>query len=68
MRRIDYRGVTLEEMDVEAIIARHPEIIIVDELAHTNAPGSKNPKRYQDVLELLDAGHLGDHGSEHSTP
>ena len=56
MRRIDYRGVTLQEMDVEAIIARRPEIVIVDELAHTNAPGSKNLKRYQDVLEILDAG------------
>ena len=56
MRRIDYRGVTLKEMDVEAIIERHPEIVIVDELAHTNAPGSKNAKRYQDVLEILDAG------------
>src|ERR1700752_1089718 len=55
-RRIEYRGVTLEEMDVEAVIARHPEIAIVDELAHTNAPGSKNAKRYQDVLELLQAG------------
>lgn len=55
-RRIEYRGVTLEEMDVDAVIARHPEIAIVDELAHTNAPGSKNAKRYQDVLELLEAG------------
>ena len=55
-RRIDYRGVTLEEMDVEAVIARRPEIALVDELAHTNAPGSKNAKRYQDVLELLEAG------------
>jgi len=55
-RRIEYRGVALEEMDVDAVIARHPEIAIVDELAHTNAPGSKNAKRYQDVLELLDAG------------
>jgi len=55
-RRIEYRGVTLEEMDVEAVIARHPAIAIVDELAHTNAPGSKNAKRFQDVLELLDAG------------
>lgn len=55
-RRIEYRGVTLEEMDVDLVIARHPEIAIVDELAHTNAPGSKNQKRYQDVLELLDAG------------
>lgn len=55
-RRIEYRGVALEEMDVDAVIARHPEIAIVDELAHTNAPGSKNAKRYQDVLELLEAG------------
>lgn len=56
MRRIDYRGVTLTEMDVEALIERHPEIAIVDELAHTNVPGSKNRKRYQDVLEILAAG------------
>src|ERR1700704_1291188 len=56
MRRIEYRGVTLEEMDVEAVIARHPAIAIVDELAHTNVPGSKNRKRYQDVLDLLGAG------------
>src|SRR6476620_9926617 len=56
MRRIEYRGVTLEEMDTEAIIARHPAIAIVDELAHTNVPGSKNRKRYQDVLEILNSG------------
>ena len=56
MRRIEYRGVTLEEMDTEAVIARHPAIAIVDELAHTNVPGSKNSKRYQDVLDLLAAG------------
>jgi two-component system sensor histidine kinase KdpD len=56
MRRIEYRGVTLEEMDSDAVIARHPAIAIVDELAHTNVPGSKNRKRYQDVLELLNAG------------
>jgi two-component system sensor histidine kinase KdpD len=55
-RHIEYRGVTLEEMDVESVIARHPAIAIVDELAHTNAPGAKNAKRFQDVLELLDAG------------
>ncbi|MFY9607319.1 MAG: universal stress protein [Blastocatellia bacterium] len=54
--RIEYRGVTLEEMDVEAVIARRPQIAIVDELAHTNAPGSRNKKRYEDVLEILDAG------------
>jgi two-component system sensor histidine kinase KdpD len=56
MRRIEYRGVTLEEMDVEACLARHPAIAIVDELAHTNVPGSRNRKRYEDVLDLLGAG------------
>jgi two-component system sensor histidine kinase KdpD len=56
LRRIEYRGVTLEEMDVEALIARRPAIAIVDELAHTNVPGSRNRKRYQDVLDLLAAG------------
>ena len=55
-RAIPYRGVTLKEMDVDAIIARHPNTVVVDELAHTNVPGSKNRKRYEDVLELLDAG------------
>ena len=56
MRRILYRDVTLEELDLDAVINRHPAIAIVDELAHTNVPGSKNRKRYQDVLDLLDAG------------
>ena len=55
-RVIPYRGVNLKEMDVAAIIARHPNTVVVDELAHTNVPGSKNRKRYEDVLELLDAG------------
>lgn len=55
-RRLDYGGVALEEMDLEATILRHPEIAIVDELAHTNVPGSKNLKRYQDVMEILAAG------------
>ena len=55
-RKIQYRGVTLEEMDVDAIIARAPEVVIVDELAHTNAPGSRNRKRYEDVIDLLHAG------------
>jgi two-component system, OmpR family, sensor histidine kinase KdpD len=53
---IPYRGVDLKEMDVDAILARHPNTVVVDELAHTNIPGSKNRKRYEDVLELLDAG------------
>ena len=56
MRKIEYRGVTLEEMDVDAVVARRPRVAIVDELAHTNVPGSKHRKRYEDVLELLDAG------------
>jgi len=56
MRHVEYRGVTLEEMDLPAVILRHPWIVIVDELAHTNIPGSKNRKRYQDVLDLLGAG------------
>src|SRR5947209_6971317 len=55
-KKVTYRGVTLEEMDTEAIIARHPKVALVDELAHTNAPGSKHAKRYQDVEEILDAG------------
>jgi two-component system sensor histidine kinase KdpD len=55
-RRIEYRGVVLEEMDLEAILQRHPQLCVVDELAHTNVPGSKHEKRYQDVLELLDGG------------
>lgn len=54
--RLEYRGVTLEEMDLQAVLDRHPEIALVDELAHTNAPGSKNDKRWQDVEELLAAG------------
>jgi two-component system sensor histidine kinase KdpD len=55
-RVIPYRGVNLKEMDVDAILARRPNTVVVDELAHTNVPGSKNRKRYEDVLELLDAG------------
>ena len=55
-RRIEYRGTVFEEMDVDAVLARRPERALVDELAHTNVPGSRNPKRWQDVEELLDAG------------
>jgi two-component system sensor histidine kinase KdpD len=55
-KEIPYRGVSLKEMDVDAIVARHPHTVVVDELAHSNVPGSKNRKRYEDVLELLDAG------------
>jgi two-component system sensor histidine kinase KdpD len=55
-RKIEFHGVTLEEMDLDAILARRPSVVLVDELAHTNAPGSRNQKRYQDVDELLQAG------------
>jgi two-component system, OmpR family, sensor histidine kinase KdpD len=55
-RRIDYKGQQLEEMDLDALIARRPQIALVDELAHTNAPGSRHPKRYLDVEELLSRG------------
>jgi two-component system sensor histidine kinase KdpD len=55
-RKVEHRGVTLEEMDVDAILRRHPQICIVDELAHTNVPGSRHDKRYEDVLDILDAG------------
>ncbi|CAL4858841.1 DUF4118 domain-containing protein [Microbacterium sp. MM2322] len=55
-REITHRGVTLTEMDLDAVIARHPGVALVDELAHTNAPGSENDKRWQDVQQLLDAG------------
>jgi two-component system sensor histidine kinase KdpD len=55
-RKIEFHGVTLEEMDLDAILARKPSVALVDELAHTNAPGSRNQKRYQDIDELLQAG------------
>ena len=55
-RRLTYKEQTLEEMDLDALIARRPQIALVDELAHTNAPGSRHPKRYLDVEELLSHG------------
>jgi two-component system, OmpR family, sensor histidine kinase KdpD len=55
-RRVEYHDTVLEEMDTDAILARKPELVLVDELAHTNAPGSRHLKRYQDVLELLESG------------
>lgn len=55
-RKLDYRGVSMEEMDVDAIVARKPDVAVVDELAHTNVAGSRHEKRYQDVEELLAAG------------
>jgi two-component system, OmpR family, sensor histidine kinase KdpD len=51
--KIEYKGTTFEEMDVDAIIARHPQVVLLDELAHTNVPGSKHRKRYEDVQEIL---------------
>src|ERR1700755_3271508 len=54
-RKLEYKGVVFEEMDVDAIIARAPQVVLIDELAHTNIEGSKHRKRYEDVLELLDA-------------
>src|SRR5436190_9468698 len=55
-RTVEYRGVTLEEMDLDALLARRPTVALVDELAHTNAPGSRHGKRYQDIEELLRQG------------
>ena len=55
-KEIEHRGIRVAEMDLEAILARKPRLVLVDEFAHTNAPGSRHPKRYQDVVELLDAG------------
>jgi two-component system sensor histidine kinase KdpD len=55
-RSIEYRGVTLQEMDVDGILKRKPQVCVVDELAHTNVPGSRNEKRFQDVIEILDGG------------
>src|SRR5919198_6162899 len=55
-RALAYRGTILEEFDLDAALARRPALLLVDELAHTNAPGSRHAKRWQDVLELLDAG------------
>lgn len=55
-RQVEYRNVQIPEMDIDAILARKPQLVLVDELAHTNAPGSRHPKRHQDVVELLDSG------------
>ena len=55
-RKTFYKGKELEEMDVDAILRYHPDVVIVDELAHTNIPGSKNEKRWQDVMDIMDAG------------
>ena len=55
-KHVEYHNVTLSELDVDAVLARRPQLVLVDEFAHTNAPGSRHPKRYQDVEEILDAG------------
>jgi len=55
-KSVEYRGTILEELDIDAILARKPSLVLIDELAHTNAPGSRHTKRYQDVIELLDNG------------
>ncbi|MDX2138243.1 MAG: sensor histidine kinase KdpD [Chloroflexota bacterium] len=55
-QKVEYRGTTLEEMDLDAILLRKPALVLVDELAHTNVPGVRHPKRYQDVIEILEAG------------
>jgi two-component system sensor histidine kinase KdpD len=55
-KKIEYRGVTVEEMDVDAVLARHPQVAIVDEVAHTNAPGSSHRKRFEDIEAILGAG------------
>src|SRR3984885_4706505 len=55
-QRVEYKGRPLDEMDLDALLARRPQLALIDELAHTNAPGSRHPKRYMDVEELIDAG------------
>ncbi|MFO1438941.1 MAG: hypothetical protein U1F81_11555 [Verrucomicrobiaceae bacterium] len=55
-KKLEHRGFTLEEFDIDAVLAQRPQLVLVDELAHTNAPGSRHAKRYQDVLEIIDAG------------
>ncbi len=55
-RQVDHRGAALTEMDLDAVLARQPQVALIDELAHTNVPGSRNDKRWQDIHELLDAG------------
>jgi two-component system sensor histidine kinase KdpD len=55
-KQVEYHDIKLSELDVDAVITRHPQLVLIDEFAHTNAPGSKHPKRYMDVDEILDAG------------
>lgn len=55
-KQVEYHNIVLTELDVDAVLKRHPQLVLVDEFAHTNAPGSRHPKRYQDVQEILEAG------------
>src|SRR5689334_16081591 len=55
-KQVEYHNVSLPELDADAVLQRQPQLVLVDEFAHTNAPGSRHPKRYQDVEEILDAG------------
>ncbi len=55
-KRLEYHNMSMSELDVDAVLARHPALVLVDEFAHTNAPGLRHPKRYQDVEEILEAG------------
>jgi two-component system sensor histidine kinase KdpD len=64
-RPVQYKGQALSEMDLDAIIARHPQIVLVDELAHTNADGSRHPKRYLDVEELIESRHRRLHDGQY---
>ncbi len=67
-RKVDYRGIAIEEMDVDAILARKPQVALVDEFAHTNAPDSRNPKRYQDVQEHPRRRHSRHFHAERAAP
>ena len=67
-RAIEYKGATFEEMDVDAMLARRPQVALVDELAHTNVPGSRNEKRWQDVEELLGGRHHRRLDAQHPAP
>ena len=67
-KSMTYRGATFTELDVDAVIARRPQVALIDELAHTNIPGSRNAKRWQDIEEILERRHHGDHECEHPAP
>ena len=56
LNKIEYRGASFRELDLDAVLARAPQVALIDELAHTNVPGSRNAKRWEDINELLDAG------------